>query len=652
MKIQTTLRVALLAMGLPGLVPAVDLKTGIVVDFIARDKKTGAIIRDLKAEEIEISDAGKKQTLSGLRWVEGADAAVEPERKVRLVSILIDRFNDSGAIFLARRAADAFLADGLEPNTYYAVFVMQQSLQVIQPFTRDQAKIKAAVEAATGAGDRKMSPDPNEPVPADIKPAFDLVQKNLMRVQNQGSGNGVFDAMRAMASAQAAFPGRKSIMYISWGLWRDLSNDRQYETMVASLNRANVSVHSAIVSGVGANNNDNARSVATSAGARVGGGMTNNSRAEGMNNEAIMNSAVSNFAENLQTFSRETAGHHIPGANEFNAPMAKLKEEIRGYYEASYTNTATSDAVRTLKLSTRRPNVVLTSRANYLPVLPDADAVGVSSMAVWEVNLLKALNAPPFPRDIDYRAAAVPFHAEGDRVVHSVAFHVPAANLQMVEDSKAKSASVHAYFLGVIRNQAGEIMGKVSRDLPFGVTQDKAALLKEAPMLFSELVSLPAGRYTLETAIMDDANRKMAAKKAVLNVGATSGLRLSQPVLMLRVDQRAKMDERDPWQFAGGKVAPNLFNTIKAGPNAELPFYFVVYPTGAEKTALKVALVQDDKVLAQGEPELPAPDAKGRIPFIATLPAGTLTAGNYEVRVTVQQGANPGVQRRMMVTVE
>ena len=58
-----------------------------------------------------------------------------------------------------------------------------------------------------------------------------------------------------------------------------------------------------------------------------------------------------------------------------------------------------------------------------------------------------------------------------------------------------------------------------------------------------------------------------------------------------------------------------------------------------------------EKRLGGGEPELPAPGADGRIPYIATTPLDAFKPGLYEVRVTVNQGGASDVQSTF-VTIE
>ena len=66
----------------------------------------------------------------------------------------------------------------------------------------------------------------------------------------------------------------------------------------------------------------------------------------------------------------------------------------------------------------------------------------------------------------------------------------------------------------------------------------------------------------------------------------------------------------------------------------------VAYPAAgtAEKPELTLALLREGTLVARSSPDLPAPDEKGRIAYIATIPSTGLSAGRYEVRAILRQG--------------
>ena len=59
----------------------------------------------------------------------------------------------------------------------------------------------------------------------------------------------------------------------------------------------------------------------------------------------------------------------------------------------------------------------------------------------------------------------------------------------------------------------------------------------------------------------------------------------------------------------------------------------------------------DEQKLGEGSPDLPAPLADGRIPYIANIPVDKFGQGLYEVRVTARQGSTADRQS-IFVTIE
>src|SRR5262249_13090672 len=117
---------------------------------------------------------GVKQTLGSFRLVEaGGEAAdalteadrakdkvayeIDPSKPVNLVTMVFDNLDANGRR-LARDAALDFIANGMRANVMVAVFVVNHRFYVLQSFTANREKLRQAVEAATGRGE-KQYPD-------------------------------------------------------------------------------------------------------------------------------------------------------------------------------------------------------------------------------------------------------------------------------------------------------------------------------------------------------------------------------------------------------------------------------------------------------------------------------------------------------------
>ena len=110
-------------------------------------------------------------------------------------------------------------------------------------------------------------------------------------------------------------------------------------------------------------------------------------------------------------------------------------------------------------------------------------------------------------------------------------------------------------------------------------------------------------------------------------------------------------DVEDPFEFQGGKVTPELNESVKGGKGAGIGLYFVVSGKPSEDVKLSLEFQQDGKLIAKSDLPMPRPDESGRIPYVTNLPIEALKAGQYEILAKVFQGGK-GVQERMMLNIE
>ena len=101
------------------------------------------------------------------------------------------------------------------------------------------------------------------------------------------------------------------------------------------------------------------------------------------------------------------------------------------------------------------------------------------------------------------------------------------------------------------------------------------------------------------------------------------------------------MDPQDPFEYQGGKITPGLDSRLRAEKGATMSIYMVIYPDPeiADKPKLTLEYLQAGKVLGGGQLPLGPPEKDGRIPYVASSPIENFPAGDYEARVTAQQGS-------------
>ncbi len=210
-----------------------------------------------------------------------------------------------------------------------------------------------------------------------------------------------------------------------------------------------------------------------------------------------------------------------------------------------------------------------------------------------------------------------------------------------------KTARLHVSMLALVKDEAGQVVRKVSRDVYVDVPQDRLAGHRKGNVTFGQQIYLAGGRYTLETAIVDHEGNAASGRQAALLVPQSVQL-LSHITLVRRVEPpSAERDATDPLQYSAGKVIPALSDHLKTGTPVAL--YMLLNPEKDGGAAvLSIQLMRDGVEVASETPALEKADANGIIPFL--MPAN-LNPGTYDVRAIVRQG-NKVAEERAAFTVE
>jgi VWFA-related protein len=676
----------------------------VLVDVVVRDKK-GKLVHGLSTADFTVSEDGRPQQILSLREVTGDEAAAAPkpapgqpaappprldhEKQVRLFTLVFDRLALESRR-LARQAANDLIKEALPPNVYFAVFHTDLKLTVVQPFTNDRAKLKSAIERATGAaptnyagaaGDFRKSMATTvgsegsaasagrggadgggmaaEAMGAMVQAALDFAE-NSMREQ---SGRSSIFGLWGVVKEQIRLPGRKTLLYFSEGLPLPNAVLGQFRSMVSAANRANVAIYSVDARGLategdnqavrdllGRNLEMSSRNYSgTLSGERV-------SRDQMMQSDTLQDALRANPQTALAELAESTGGFLIANTNDFRRPLQRLTEELSSYYELVYrpANVAIDGRFRTIGVKLSQADVKVQSRSGYF-ALPSLGAG--QNVYPFEVALLNALAAKPLPRGVDFRSTVLRFRPDANGAIQGViVFDLPMKDLTFRQNEAKTAYRTHFSMLALLKDEQGEVVGKVSRDLPMDEPADKLAGFQQGRAIFTKQVTLRPGRYTLESAVADREGQRIAARRAAVVVPArpANAVALSGLALIRRVEKiTAPPEDGDPFFVSPDRIVPTLADSVPGGAGKALSLYFVIFPAAgvAGKPTLTMEFFDGETRLGGGNPELPAPDASGRIPYIATTPLDGFKPGQYEVRVTARQG-EASDRQSIYITVE
>lgn len=678
----------------------------VLLDVVVRDKKQ-RLIKDLRISDFEVTDDGAPQKLRAFRLVGSDDASspsaprsaktaapanatVDPLRQIRLVTLVFDRLG-TDARNNARVAVQDFLTSESGSNLFAAVFSIDQRLSVLQQYTSDRDKVQKAVAKVTSSASSLY------------KSESDQIEEELKTVSVQGAagaaapanGQGVPDsgslasaamaqmtlnamqfsqtldrtlqgrssifALKALIQEQYRLPGRKTLLYFSEGLSIPPEYVDEFNNLIGAANRANVSVYGVDARGLTTFSQNGAASALMSQSTsssrsmqtqRQGPVTRDQVTAADRSEEAIR----ANSQNSLADISDKTGGFLIANSNDLRGQLHRVAEDMDTHYELSYTPAIDKfdGTFRKISVRVNRADAKIQTRSGYF-ALPFSSG---RAPAPFEISMLSAISTVPPPRVIPFRSSSLHFQTPSGPQ-SSVVIDVPLQGVEFARDEANKVYRVHFSVMAIYKDAEGSVVQKLSQDVPRQGPLDKIEAFKQGHFLYTQHVELPAGRYTLETAVFDSQTGKAGVKKAVAIVPPVSkGVGISSLAFVRSVSRQpapaSPNSAHDPFDLGTGTVTPGLDDTFKFAPGASVALFFTVYsqPGAAAPPDLTMEFLQDGKAIGRGEPKLPAADKDGRIPYVATSPIGSFKPGQYEVRATVRQNGTAATERTFFTIEE
>jgi VWFA-related protein len=211
----------------------------VTVDIVATDAH-GNVVRDLKPEEFEVSDGGRQKIAQFAfidKSVSAAAASVSNGAQSRPKGfysnraefenlrlpptvVLMDALNTEGANLMQARHDMLRMLRTLPPNTPVAVFLLEQSLAVVQDFTSDPTLLRDALDKTTSPG--KVFAKATRSLEGFEKENYERTMD--IRVAT------TLDALTALAHYLGGYRGRKNLIWVSASFPVALLPDQDFGT--------------------------------------------------------------------------------------------------------------------------------------------------------------------------------------------------------------------------------------------------------------------------------------------------------------------------------------------------------------------------------------------------------------------------------------
>lgn len=623
------------------------------------------------------------------------DSALPPVNPVRTVNVVCLVLNDltADSRALAFESARKFVNNELRPNTFIGIFSLDAGgLRPVFPFSNDREHLLRAVELAAvnqlpsiSLGTAAMlngldiGPLANIPMGGGVEgnadgssPDHPLGTRGEMGFSVNAALREI-DALHTLVRQLSPLPFQKTVLLLSTGLTRPPDLLEYWDSLIKSANKGGVTFYAMDVWGLCYNGDLQCSQTPSSASVAMLQGISALSRAQATAGQTMQSNtptygpspsqiaqlmelaheddfvkfAVSsgNRQEALRELAERTGGFLIANTNNNDKLLARVMEDVDTHYEIAYPPTSPSDDghFRKILVKLTRPGLTVETRSGYYAV-PDT---GEGPVTPTEMAGLKALDTQPRPHAFDFLLRAYRFRESGGTAQYSIAFEMPISNLTATREDGRKHL-MHASLLALVKNAQGQIVDRVSKDVPSEVSDERLAAVEVEIMTYQHAVSLPPGQYTVEAAVVDQEGNRASTGALRIDNPERKGVGLSDLALVRKMENLASPpDAADPFEFPGKRVLPFVTTDLFTGA---VPIaYFVVYPDpgNAAEPHLRVRLLKDGRVIQRRNPELPLPNASGAIPMVTKVSAGP---GNYELRVTVVQGRD-SVERSLSYTL-
>ena len=600
------------------------------------------------------------------------------------LAIVFDRLTPE-ARALAHKGALASLETS-QANDFVGVFVSDMTLVPIQTYTTDRAKLRKAIDEgatrATSVFDRDSIREPGEMVfqaAGDFHPSVPVVasaesvgrpaeegpgaryhgssssgagppsggvgQASLFatlafeRLSRDHQGFTTVNALRAVIEGLSVLPGRKSVVFFAEGLALPEAVMPQFDSVVATANRANVSVYTIDAAGLRVHSKD----AETGREVRTAGAQSMVVRPDGSTGgslgalERLEDVLRKDPRTSLTLLAERTGGFLIENTNDLGRGFRDIDTDRRFHYLLTYTPKKLDFAGEWRRVEVRVPSrkVEIRSRSGY----PAVRTLSAIPLLAYEGPALAALDRTPPPADLPLRLGAFVFPdlKGGSRA----ALMVAAGGETLTFETTPEGFRTDFTLMARVKDASGAIVRKGSQ--PYRLTGPPAERerTQKGEVLFYRQPELQPGKYTLEAVVHDALGPRAGVARVPFEVPADDGLRVSSLVIVSRTERlmSGELDADNPLQAGNRLIYPTLGEPLRRRRADTVAFYVTMVPSGPAPLEARLHILQAGHVVA----ELPVPldkvDASGRIQQVGQMPAGGLGAGDFQFRLVVKQGA-------------
>ncbi len=569
----------------------------VLTNVIVRDKKTGALIEDLKASDFTIYENGKQQKIASFDYQNVNDAALLADRgtvsgKTSVADLLNNDFAANPKdlhdhrlmVFFfdlssmqpedVDRAVDSavdFVNKKMQPADLVALVSLDTGLTMDQDFTADKTALLRGLSkygGTEGTGFTAGGTTGSTSGTADDAGSYSADDSEYASLNTDRE----LYAIESIAKALERVDGRKSMLYFSGGLTRQgIENQASLRVATNEAVKANMAIYSVDARGLQAL-------------PPLGDASTGSLRGTASyNGQAMQNNLNSNFnsQETLGTLAMDTGGKFFGDNNDFAPAFQQVQHDTEAYYILGFRSTdpARDGRFRHLTIKVNRGDIKLEYRPGYYA---PADFKH-SSSEDREVALTEQMRSDLPATDVPLYLQALYFKLENGTFYVPVSLIVPGSAIPFLKNGDKDKANLD--ILGEVKNAQGIIVGNVRETVKLNLTEDEN--VRQRNIQYTTGFSLATGKYHLKFVVRENQTGQMGSFETDLNVPDFKKekipLKLSSVVLSSQRVPNKDKDPVSPLIRDGQEWVPNIPHVFRQ--DQHLYFLYEVYDPAHQKGA-------------------------------------------------------------------
>jgi len=578
----------------------------VLTNVVVRDKKTGELIKGLKAEDFTVAEDKKPQhirtfdyqnvdqavTLAEATTISGStttqitppqkktvadlvnnDFAAKPEelKDRRLIVMFFDLSSmQPEDITRAVDAAKDYINTKMAPADMAASVSLVSSLSMDQDFTNDKAALLKAVSKYDGSspagfdlGNEGGTTDDT----SDDSSSFvaDDSEFNSLNTDRQ------LYAIRTICKSIENVEQKKSMLYFSGGLSRQgIENQASIRAATNECVKADTAMYAVDTRGLQALN---------PVGDASQGSRRGTSAYSGASMQGQLNSNFSS-QETLGTLASDTGGKLFVDSNDFAPAFQAVQQDTEAYYIIGYesSNPRRDGTYRHLTISLAgHPDAKLEYRPGYYAPADFQHAKTEDR----ELALTEQMRSEIPATDVAVYLQALYFRLQDGKFYIPISLVVPGSQINAVQVKDKSKATID--ILGQVKNAQNIAVGQVRQTVNLAV--DANLQVQKKNVQYSTGFTLAPGKYHLKFVVRENQSGNMGSFETDIQVPdmKKTPLKLSSVVMSSQRTPNTSKKTIDPLVRDGQEWVPNVAHVFRQ--DQHLFFLYEVYSPAKEKDA-------------------------------------------------------------------